>query len=122
MPGPSVTAERSRACMPCAERGDRRESRTGPGACRGLLVGVPTPGGGLGMPGNYARAIPQFEALANVLTLRQQRIGFRSRRFVSESGKFLEGRDMASPHEIAQHDCNSHLNEGVRDFLEMEGA
>jgi hypothetical protein len=42
------------------------------------------------------------------------------RRFVRESGKFLEGRDMASPHAIAPHDCNSHLNEGVRGFLEME--
>jgi hypothetical protein len=27
---------------------------------------------------------------------------------------------MASPHEITPHDCNSHLNEGVRGFLEME--
>ena len=37
-----------------------------------------------------------------------------------KSGKFLEGLDMASPHEIAPHDCNSHLNEGVRGFFEME--
>jgi hypothetical protein len=81
---------------------------------------MPTPGGRLGMLGNYARAIPQLEALEKVLALRQQRIGLRSRRFVRESGKFLEGRDMASPHEIAPHDCNSHLNEGVRGFLEME--
>jgi hypothetical protein len=81
---------------------------------------MPTPGGRLGMLGNYARAIPQLEALEKVLALRQQRIGLRRRRFVRESGKFLEGRDMASPHEIAPHDCNSHLNEGVRGFLEME--
>ena len=47
---------------------------------------MPTPGGGLGMLGNYARAIPQLEALEKVLALRQQRIGLRRRRFVRESG------------------------------------
>jgi hypothetical protein len=34
-----------------------------------LLVRMPTPGGGLGMPGNYARAIPQLEALEKMLPL-----------------------------------------------------